>query len=303
MESTSQVDNDDKKSMAPPPLAMADDAFPTPADLARATATHRQGAFVIASRKLPISRAGPIARLEASLGIPVPEMIFGDNAVRVTHEPTGWAVEFNARDALDAVDKTGANMLQVAHARSWTASRENGDAVGAAGGRFEVVRPFDWSYSTTYRGTVADGEGRKEFAYSEEATRPIPLDLLRRRDPILFFDEVVLYESELDDNGVSALSVKVRVHERRMLLLARLFMRLDGVLVRVRDTRVYVDFEAEEVTREYTAREGGFEDTKRALLMTGLRPDEITVALRDANRLSELLPIVEQTLESVSLKS
>ncbi|RYP25386.1 hypothetical protein DL767_008408 [Monosporascus sp. MG133] len=303
MASTSQVHNDNNKSMAPPPLASAaDDAFPTAADLARATATHRQGAFVIASRKLPISRAGPIARLEASLGIPVPEMIFGDNAVRVTHEPTGWAVEFNARDALDAVDKTGANMLQVAHARSWTASREGGDAVGAAGGRFEVVRPFDWSYSTTYRGTVV-GEGKREFAYSEEATRPIPLDLLRRRDPILFFDDVVLYESELDDNGVSALSVKLRVHERRMLLLARLFMRLDGVLVRVRDTRVYVDFEAEEVTREYTAREGGFEDTKRALLMTGLRPDEITAALRDANRLSELLPIVEQTLESVSLKS
>ncbi|RYP83211.1 hypothetical protein DL769_001407 [Monosporascus sp. CRB-8-3] len=316
MASTSRVHNDNK-SMAPPPAAAAavDDAFPTAADLARATATHRQGAFVIASRKLPISRAGPIARLEAALGIPVPEMIFGDNAVRVAHEPTGWAVEFNARDALDAVDKTGANMLQVAHARSWTASREGGDAVGAGGGRFEVVRPFDWSYSTTYRGTVVGGvdgvgggEGRgggrrKEFAYSEGATRPIPLDLLRRRDPILFFDEVVLYESELDDNGVSALSVKVRVHERRMLLLARLFMRLDGVLVRVRDTRVYVDFEAEEVTREYTAREGGFEDTKRALLMTGLRPDEITVALRDANRLSELLPIVEQTLESVSLKS
>ena len=37
--------------------------------------------------------------------------------------------------------------------------------------------------------------------------------------------------------------------------------------------------------------------------MKGLRPDEITVALRDANQLADLLPIVEQTLESVSLKS
>lgn len=37
--------------------------------------------------------------------------------------------------------------------------------------------------------------------------------------------------------------------------------------------------------------------------MTGLRPDEITIALRDANKIAELLPIVEQTLESVSLKS
>lgn len=33
--------------------------------------------------------------------------------------------------------------------------------------------------------------------------------LLLQRDPILFFDEVPLYESELDDNGASQLSVKV----------------------------------------------------------------------------------------------
>lgn len=33
---------------------------------------------------------------------------------------------------------------------------------------------------------------------------------LMARDPILFFEEVPLFESELDDNGVSALHVKAR---------------------------------------------------------------------------------------------
>jgi hypothetical protein len=93
--------------------------------------------------------------------------------------------------------------------------------------------------------------------------REIPVELLKRRDPILFADEVVLYESELDDNGISVMSVKVRVMEQRMLLLCRLYMRLDGVVVRVRDTRVYVDFQREEVIREYTAREDVFENVKR----------------------------------------
>ena len=285
---------------------------PTTAELAAATTRHRQGAFEIATRKLPISKSGPIEAMEAALGIPVPEMIFGDNLVLVAHGPTGFAVEFAARDALDAVDKTGANMLQVAHARSWSRSREGNDDTRAI---MEVVRPFDWSYSTTYRGTVrVPGAGRQQQQQQQQApptsppqpsqdsgdgvagesqgpegerearqtngdqngqqpagsalgfrptTRGIPIELLKRRDPILFFDEVTLYESELDDNGVSVLSAKVRVHERRMLLLCRLFMRLDGVAVRVRDTRVYVDFAAEEVIREYTAREAGFEDTKR----------------------------------------
>ncbi|KAK7743403.1 Tap42 interacting protein [Diatrype stigma] len=350
-------------------------AFPTEADLARATRTHRQGPFAIASRKLPISKAGPIAALEADLGIPVPEMIFGDNLLAVSHAPSGWAIAFRARDALDGVDKTGlpeGGLLQVAHARSWAASRER---AGDTRDIMEVVRPFDWSYSTAYRGTVtvpgssgtgtgtgtgtrsqhgpgdgtatdtvttttgsgAQQQGEEREESKEEQGRPnhhqnqnhhqqeedsssssssssrdlrfrpttkaIPLELLKRRDPILFFDEVVLYESELDDNGVSVLSAKVRVHERRLLLLCRLFLRVDGVVVRVRDARVYVDFDAEEVTREYTAREAAFEDARRALLMTGLRPDEITIALRDANKIADLLPIVEQTLESVTLKS
>lgn len=50
----------------------------------------------------------------------------------------------------------------------------------------------------------------------------------------------------------------------RMLLLTRLFMRLDGVLVRVRDTRIYVDFNTGKVTRDYTEREDDFEKVKKA---------------------------------------
>ncbi|KAI5859403.1 TIP41-domain-containing protein [Durotheca rogersii] len=317
--------------------------------VARATRTHRQGRFEIATRKLPISKAEPIDAMERELGIPVPEMIFGENAVAVRHAPTGWAIEFTARDALAAVDKTGRDMLRVAYASEWSASREQTSA-----GIRDVVKPYDWSYSTTYRGTVHlgrpgppppapstppqdehenNGSGGRENGENQTSaplflippppppppaatpvtapaarqfaptTRGIPIELLKRRDPILFFDEVMLYESELDDNGISILSAKVRVHERRMLLLCRLFMRLDGVVVRVRDTRIYVDFETEEVIREYTVKELAFEEVKRKLLMTGLTPDGVTIALRDANRIAELVPTIEQTLESVSLKS
>lgn len=37
--------------------------------------------------------------------------------------------------------------------------------------------------------------------------------------------------------------------------------------------------------------------------MSGLTPDGVTVALRDGNKVAELLPIIDQTIESVSLKS
>ena len=121
----------------------------------------------------------------------------------------------------------------------------------------EVVKPFDWSYTTDYRGTLSPSSTK--FAPS---TTGIPIELLKRPDPIRFFEEVVLYESELDDNGISMLSCKVRVMPERMLLLCRLFMRLDDVIFRIRDTRVYVDFKKGEVIREYVAREDPFEKVK-----------------------------------------
>ncbi|KAK4231574.1 TIP41-like family-domain-containing protein [Podospora fimiseda] len=262
------------------------------------TRTHTQSTFRILTTKLPILKSDPIDALHARLGIPIPEMIFGDNLLSLTHLPTNWSLSFSAEPALDLVDKTGSNgsMLRVAYANEWSATREK-----TSSGIKEVVKPFDWSYSTTYKGTEVKGKGGKCFEKNER--EEIPLELLKRRDPILFHDEVVLYESELDDNGISALTVKVRVMEQRMLVLCRFFLRLDNVLVRVRDTRVYVDFEEEKVVREWMSREDKFENVKKNLYMSGLMPDAITVALRDSNQVANLLPVVEHEVESVSLKS
>ena len=41
--------------------------------------------------------------------------------------------------------------------------------------------------------------------------------LLTSRDPILFYDDVPLYESELDDNGASQLSVKVMLAKHQTI--------------------------------------------------------------------------------------
>ena len=42
--------------------------------------------------------------MSARLGIPIPEMIFGDNLVSITHMPTGWSISFTAEAALDEVE-------------------------------------------------------------------------------------------------------------------------------------------------------------------------------------------------------
>ena len=42
-----------------------------------------------------------------------------------------------------------------------------------------------------------------------QTTEQLDKSMLMARDPILFYDEIPLFESELDDNGVSQLLVKV----------------------------------------------------------------------------------------------
>lgn len=84
-----------------------------------------------------------------TLGIAPPEMIFGNNAVRVSHE-SGWAIHFDALDALSLVDKTGESMLRVSYSESWQKMRER-----VHENIKEVVKPFDWTYTTSYKGTVS----------------------------------------------------------------------------------------------------------------------------------------------------
>lgn len=245
--------------------------------------------FRITTQKLPILKAGPIEEMTSKLGITPPEMIFGDNFVAIEHPASGWGIQFDAFGALDRVDKTGEKRLKVAYSKAWHQSREDTHDIK------EVVKPFDWSYSTDFKGTLAPGA--VDFA---PTSKPIPLELLKRPDPILFFDDVILYEDELADNGIAMLSCKIRVMPARLLLLCRFFMRLDNVLLRLRDTRVYVDFEKKEVVREYVAKEEDYEKVRELLAS---RRDDVAAQLRDPNQLVDLLPVVDRSLESVALGS
>lgn len=231
--------------------------FIAPTTVRDAGKTLSHAGWRIETHKFPICNAPEIDALTARVGIAPPEMIFGNNSVTLAHAASGFHISFSAAGALDAVDKTGAGgMLRVAYSDEWQRMREK-----VSEDIRDVVRPFDWSYSTAFRGDV--GGGAVPLAPLADGAPGIPFDRLRRPDPILLFDDVMLYEDELADNGIAMLSVKLRVMPERLLLLQRFFLRLDGVVVRLRDTRVYVEFATGEVIREYVSREEKYDDVKK----------------------------------------
>ncbi|KAJ1552941.1 hypothetical protein HK405_009481 [Cladochytrium tenue] len=206
----------------------------------------------ITTTKRPISGAADLERLGVRVGIPAPDMFFGANSLEVVHEASGAVVRFDGEAALAAVALAGAGtgedgaadgLVKVAHAEQW--SRSKGDVT-------KLAKAYDWTFSTDYRGTLTAPSPDIQFV---ETHTGINVDLLRRPDPILFYDEVVLYEDELADNGACVLNVRVRVMPTCFLVLMRLFLRVDGVLFRVRDTRLFHAFGSPVVIREYREME------------------------------------------------
>lgn len=67
----------------------------------------------------------------------------------------------------------------------------------------EKVKPFDWTFSTDYKGTFSD-----KFNITDTEER-INLEKLKEREKILFYHELILYEDELHDNGIASCTVKI----------------------------------------------------------------------------------------------
>lgn len=67
----------------------------------------------------------------------------------------------------------------------------------------EKIKPFDWTFSTEYKGTFSD-----HFKY-EITNERIDLERLKQKEKILFYQDFTLYEDELHDNGVASCSVKI----------------------------------------------------------------------------------------------
>lgn len=67
----------------------------------------------------------------------------------------------------------------------------------------DVVKPYDWTYTTKYRGT-----SNVELE-QHEGESLVDVNRLRKQEPILFYDENILYEDELADNGTAMLMIRL----------------------------------------------------------------------------------------------
>jgi hypothetical protein len=157
----------------------------------------------------------------------------------------------------------GVSVLKTADAMLWESKLTRGKQTGSGSGSapegkdstaFDIFlqsataraeRYLDWTYSTPYAGNSFLSDCCQWIPCITSGIGPSMSLLTDRTQPILLFDDVTLYEDDLHDNGQVQLSVKVRVMPTCFFLLQRLFLRVDNVIVRCRDTRILCKFEGD----------------------------------------------------------
>lgn len=205
----------------------------------------------------------------STLNLPhLPEMVFPRNVFKLQHQ-NGFSIEFNALDALKRVI-VGEMSVKVACSEDWKLSRM------ATGFTDNAIHPFDWTFTTEYDGTL-DGT----FRVQSNVDQTLDLEKLKIQEKILFYKEIILFEDELHDNGVALSVVKFRAMPSGYFILYRYFLRVDGVLVRVIDTRYHY-----EVGKKYVLRERSFREAK----FTEIPHPNVAVS-NDPSEYLDLLPV------------
>ncbi|XP_065834239.1 TIP41-like protein [Oscarella lobularis] len=205
------------------------------------------GPWTVAAQKCPILNTKERETVEQKIELPLPEMVFANNLLQIGHE-AGFGVRFVAMDALKMVNNRE-DTLKVADAELWKRTRESSEGIN------NVIKPFDWTYTNQYVGSLYHLPDAQPISVLQTDER-IDIEKLKEPEKIHFYEDVCLFEDELADNGIALLNVKLRVMASGFFVLLRFFLRVDGVLARIYDTRIYHQVGTNYMLREITRREG-----------------------------------------------
>lgn len=121
-------------------------------------------------------------------------MVFPHNTLSLTHS-SGATITFKALDALAPV-KNHRLDLKVACSAAWKETRDQANME-------EKIKPFDWTFTTDYAGSLSS-----DFTV-EDTDERIDIERLKQKEKILFYEELMLFEDELHDNGTASCTVKI----------------------------------------------------------------------------------------------
>lgn len=175
-------------------------------------------------------------------------MFFGCNLISLS--TTNFSLTFDPIRAIKTIAKSSASVpirIAASHEEFWRQKSQS-----------EPIFDYDWTY------TPQSFTGTQEGAIScMETGEEIDFNRLKHQDPILFFEENILFEDELGDNGISLLSVKLRVMNYGFYVLLNHFLRVDQVVFKSTSTRYFHSFDQNFILKEERTCEDSFESIQQ----------------------------------------
>lgn len=178
--------------------------------------------------------------------------------------------------------------------------------------QIEIVS--DWTYSTPYKGTYSFISNRCEslknatdLAITSTATSQqkfrieitqdqIPYGKLGPENPIKHSAQIYLFECDLEDCGYTMAQVRFRIMKDCFFVLFRYYLRVDGVCVRVLDTRIYHEFGTNTILREFKHLESKWSHIKQAgfsgdsdWMLSDTQADEVAPYLEQKLKINDKL--------------
>lgn len=251
--------------------------------------------WTIRSVEKAIANTTAEEQLSKELKIKLPSMLFDQSRLSLSYTPSRktanreqFGLNFDAVSALRLVGEADPK-IKVKAAAQWASNKRRKDVEVRT-----INQASDWTFSTKYGGHLVMDTETSRIENSDKGQTDLKvIDYEALRDtklPILFSSQVVLYEDELDDNGTASYKVRIRVMPEFFFILARFFLRVDGVLIRIYDTRYFHHFGSPVIVREVLHRE--------ANLATNLGHVHIS-ELRDADKIAPQVPITFTTLDNI----
>lgn len=125
----------------------------------------------------------------------------------------------------------------------------------------------------------------------EKTDEQIPYAKLGPENPILHHGSLYLFESDLEDCGYAMGQMRFRVMEDCYFILVRYYLRVDGVRVRMFDTRIYHEFGTNYLVREFKHLESDFEMLRAQgfgcgseWMLSPMQADEVAPCLKERAR-------------------
>jgi type 2A phosphatase activator TIP41 len=208
----------------------------------------------------------------------LPEIFFGYNRFYMVNQELNFCYEINPLNMMNLTafkvrnelfDKKGIYYkpkdVKVQYHKEWKNIKIDRDDI-------QTIEPVeDWTYSSPYMGnfsSIVNSELKGLYSGIEndktftviDSDKELPVERLGPKNPILNYVEIGLYEDELNDNGLSETKFRFRVMKDCFFGLLRSYLRVDNVLVRNIDTRIFHSFGDNYIFRNFQVRESTYEE-------------------------------------------